>query len=217
MLGKVALGCPNSGGGAVINAPSAAAVTVPAAVAAATALMVIAAVHLDGLNDSWRRRRVSVLPGTGGRFATAAVIGGAFIVVLALVIPPLSSTDISGRLFGGGSGSGQGGHGSGTGSNGATVRFNSATIPGGSLSLSDTPVLTYTSSLATGVYLRMETDSVFDTGNFLPAQSANNNGDDTEEIADPGLIPRDRTRGGRRRGRAAGPRVGHGERDRRHL
>jgi transglutaminase-like putative cysteine protease len=180
----------------VINAPSTSAVTIPATLAAAAALMLIAAVHLDRLNDGWRRRRVSVLPGTGGRFATAAAIGGAFIVVLALVVPPLSSTDISGRLFGGGGGSGaghKGNFGSGTGSNGATVRFNSATVPGGALLLSDTPVLTYTSSLATGEYLQMETDSVFDAGNFLPAQSANNNGDDTEEIADPGLIPRDRT------------------------
>ena len=179
----------------VINAPSTSAVTFPATLAAATALMLIAAVHLDRLNDGWRRRRVSVLPGTGGRFATAAVIGGAFIVLLALVVPPLSSTDISGRLFGGGGpGAGHNGNsGSGTGSNGATVRFNSATVPGGALSLSDTPVLTYTSSLATGEYLHMETDSVFDAGNFLPAQSANNNGDDTEEIADPGPIPRDRT------------------------
>jgi transglutaminase-like putative cysteine protease len=180
----------------VINAPSTAAVTFPATLAAAAALMLIAAVHLDRLNDGWRRRRVSVLPGTGGRFATASLIGGAFIVLLALVVPPLSSTDISGRLFGSGSGTGSGhnGHsGSGTGSNGATVRFNSATIPGGALSLSDSPVLSYTSSLSTGVYLRMETDSVFDTGNFLPAQSANNNGDDAEEIANPGPIPRDRT------------------------
>ena len=55
-------------------------------------------------------------------------------------------------------------------------------------------MLSYTSSLPTGVYLRMETDSVFDTGNFLPAQSANNNGDDTQEVARPaGAIPRDRS------------------------
>lgn len=180
----------------VINAPSTSSVTLPAALASGAALLLIAAVHLDRLSDSWWRRRVSVLPGTGGRFATAALFGGAVIVLLALVVPPLSSTDISGRLFGGGSAGGNSGHngGAGTGgTGGATVRFSSATIPGGSLSLSDTPVLTYTSSLSTGVYLRMETDSVFDSGNFLPAQSANNNGDDTEEIIDtPGTIPRDR-------------------------
>jgi transglutaminase-like putative cysteine protease len=179
----------------VINAPSTGGVTLPAALAAGAALLLIAAVHLDRLTDSWQQRRVSVLPGTRGRFATAALFGGALIVLLALVVPPLSSTDISGRLFGAGNASGghTGHSGSGTGSDGATVRFNSATIPGGPLSLSDTPVLTYTSSLSAGVYLRMETDSVFDAGNFLPAQSANNNGDDAQEIVDtPGVIPRDR-------------------------
>jgi transglutaminase-like putative cysteine protease len=181
----------------VINAPSTSGVTLPAALAAGAALLLIAAVHLDRLSDGWRQRQVSVLPGTGGRFATAALFGGALIVLLALVIPPLSSTDISGRLFGGRTtgGSGHDGHsGTGSGSSGNTVRFSSATIPGGALSLSDSPVLTYTSSLSTGVYLRMETDSVFATGNFLPAQSANNNGDDTQEIVEtPGVIPRDRT------------------------
>jgi transglutaminase-like putative cysteine protease len=182
----------------VINAPSTSGVTLPAALGCGAALLLIAAVHLDGLSDSWRQRRVSVLPGTGGRFATAALFGGALIVLLALVIPPLSSTDISGRLFGGGTSdnTGHSGHsrgGGGGGSGGATVRFSTATIPGGALSLSDSPVLTYTSSLSTGVYLRMETDSVFDTGNFLPAQSANNNGDDIQEvILTPGLITRDR-------------------------
>ncbi|HSP65200.1 MAG TPA: transglutaminaseTgpA domain-containing protein, partial [Candidatus Deferrimicrobium sp.] len=179
----------------VINAPSTSAVTLPAALAAGAALLLIAAVHLERLNDSWRQRRVSVLPGTGGRFATAALFGGALIVLLALVVPPLSSTDISGHLFGGsGVGTtGHGGHsGTGGGNGGATVHFSSATIPGGALTLSDIPVLTYTSSLSTGVYLRMETDSVFDTGNFLPAESANNNGDDVQEIVDPGVIARDR-------------------------
>ncbi len=99
----------------VINAPSTTGVTLPATLAVAVALLLIASVHLDRLNDSWQRRRVSVLPGTSGRFATAALVGGALIVLLALVVPPLSSTDISGRLFGGGGtgdgGSGHAGHG----------------------------------------------------------------------------------------------------------
>ncbi len=181
----------------VINAPSPGAVTLPAALTAAAALMLIAAVHLDRLNDSWRQRRVSVLPGTGGRFATAALIGGAFIVLLAQVIPPLSSTDISGRLFGGGntasgSGSGRGATGSGSGS-GVTVRFSNATIPGGALRLSSSQVLTYHTSISAGVYLRMATDSVFDSGNFLPAASTNLNGDDAQEVVSAGTIPRDRS------------------------
>jgi transglutaminase-like putative cysteine protease len=177
----------------VINAPSTSRVTLPAAIAAGTAIVLIAAVQLDRLSDSWRRRRVNVLPGTDGRFAAAAVASGVLIVVLALVLPPLSSTDISGRLFGGGgAGSAHGGLGAAGLGGAATVRFNAATIPGGSLTLADSPVLTYRSSLATGVYLRMATDGVFAGGNWLPDQSANNNGDDTAEISSPGPIPRDR-------------------------
>ncbi|HEY8675208.1 MAG TPA: transglutaminase domain-containing protein [Candidatus Dormibacteraeota bacterium] len=178
----------------VINAPSTSQVTLPAALAACAAIMLIAAVHLDRLSDSWRRRRVRVLPGTDGRFAGAAAAGGVLVVVLALVIPPLSSTDISGRLFGFGSGS-SGTHGRSTvpGLGGAaTVRFNASTIPGGALTLSNSLVFTYKSSLATGVYLRMATDGTFASGNWLPDQSANNNGDDTAEVVVPGPIPRDR-------------------------
>jgi transglutaminase-like putative cysteine protease len=178
----------------VINAPSTTRVTLPAALAACAAIMLIAAVHLDRLSDGWRQRRVRVLPGTDGRFAGAAAVGGVLIVLLALVIPPLSSTDISARLFGSGGGLG-GGHGnSGVGGVGgaATVRFNASTIPGGALILSDSLVLNYKSSLATGVYLRMATDGVFAGGNWLPDESANNNGDDTVEIGGPGTIPRDR-------------------------
>jgi transglutaminase-like putative cysteine protease len=178
----------------VINAPSTTEVTLPAALAACAAIMLIAAVQLDRLSDSWRQRRVSVLPGTDGRFAAAAAAAGVLIVLLALVLPPLSSTDISGRLFGAGSGL-SGGHGNSTGAGlggAATVRFNASTIPGGALTLSDSQVLNYKSSLATGVYLRMATDGVFAAGNWLPDQSANNNGDDTAEITVPGVIPRDR-------------------------
>ncbi|MBJ7595380.1 MAG: transglutaminase domain-containing protein [Candidatus Dormibacteraeota bacterium] len=179
----------------VINSPSTSNATLPASLAAATAIMLIAAVHLDRLSDSWRQRRVSVLPGTNGRFAAAAAAAGVLIVLLALLAPPLSSSDISGRLFGTGSGAAKGhsgSSGSGGGLGGATVRFNAATIPGGGLTLSSTLVLTYLPSLSTGVYLRMATDSVFDGGNWLPAESANGNGDDTQEIALPGPISRDR-------------------------
>ncbi|MGH7723235.1 MAG: transglutaminase-like domain-containing protein [Candidatus Dormibacteria bacterium] len=177
----------------VINAPSTEAVTLPAALAAAAAILLIAAVHLDSLSDSWTQRHVGVLPGTDGRFAAAAAAGGVLVVLLALLAPPLTSTDISGRLFGSGTGSGGHGHSGGTGLGGAaTVRFNASTIPGGALALANSLVLTYKSSLATGVYLRMATDGVFAGGNWLPDQSANNNGDDTAEITGPGAIARDR-------------------------
>jgi transglutaminase-like putative cysteine protease len=181
----------------VINAPDATHVGLAATVTAVAAIMVIAAVHLERLNDSWLQRRVGVLPGTDGRFATAAAAGGVLIVLLALVLPPLTSTDVSGRLFGfggshGGSGAGTSPGGQGLGSSG-TVKFSPSTIPGGSLTLADTPVLTYRSSTLTGMYLRMATDGVFDAGNWLPDESALNNGDFAQEVVDPGKIPRDRS------------------------
>jgi transglutaminase-like putative cysteine protease len=180
----------------VINAPDATHIGLAATVTAAAAIMVIAAVHLERLNDSWVQRRVGVLPGTDGRFATAAAVGGVVIVVLALVLPPLTSTDISGRLFGiGGS---HGGRGTGTSPGGpglssGTVRFSPSTIPGGALTLADSPVLTYQSSTLTGMYLQMATDGVFDAGNWLPDESALNNGDFAQEVVETGAIPRDRS------------------------
>jgi transglutaminase-like putative cysteine protease len=181
----------------VINAPAPANVGLAATVTAVAAIMLIAAVHLERLNDSWIQRRVGVLPGTDGRFATAAAAGGLLIVLLALVAPPLTSTDLSGRLFGfggsnGGSGIGTTPGGLGVGPAG-TVRFNPSTIPDGSLTLANTPVLTYRSSTSAGMYLQMATDGVFDGGNWLPDESALNNGDFAEEVVDPGAIPRDRS------------------------
>ena len=180
----------------VINAPNGGQVGVPATAAAVAAIALIAAVHLDRLNQGWMRRRVPVLPGTDGRFATAAAVGGGLIVVLALIVPPLTSTDLSSRFFGLGGSAGGGGHArsgspSGVGAEG-TVRFNPATVPGGPLTLADSPVLVYTSSTAGGVYLRMATDGVFDSGNWLPDQSALNNGDFAQVLVNPGSITRDR-------------------------
>jgi transglutaminase-like putative cysteine protease/drug/metabolite transporter superfamily protein YnfA len=180
----------------VINAPDATHVGLAATVTAVVAIMVIAAVHLERLNDSWLQRRVGVLPGTDGRFATAAAAGGVLIVLLALVLPPVTSTDVSGRLFGfGGShgGSGAGTSPGGTGISSGTVRFSPSTIPGGALTLADAPVLTYRSSTLSGLYLQMATDGVFDAGNWLPDESALNNGDFAQEVVDPGAIPRDRS------------------------
>ena len=79
-------------------------------------------------------------------------------------------------------------------------------------------MLTYTlQPRRRGVYLRMATDGVFDAGNWLPAQSANNNGDYTQEVADAGAIPRDRTVADGGVGAQQADRVAERERDRRHL
>ena len=174
----------------VINAPAGGRASFPATIAAASAVLLIAAVHLDNLSAGWRRRGVRVLPGTDGRFAAATAAGGAVILLLALLAPPVTSTDISARLFGlGGHGPGRG---SGPGFAPARVAFNTATIPGGKLTLSNTPVLTYRTQSNATAYLRMATDSIFRAGEWLPDTSANNR--DLVSIPTlPGQIDRDRS------------------------
>jgi transglutaminase-like putative cysteine protease len=174
----------------VINAPAADSVGVPVTIAAVAAIMLIAAVHLDRLNDGWQHRGVRVLPGTDGRFAAAAAAGGVIIAVLALVVPPLTSTDLSARLFG------FGGHSQVPGGNGhtfavGTVQFNPATIPGGALTLSNQPILTYRTNSSATSYLRMVTDSVFTDGAWIPDTSGNNS--DIVVVTSPaGPLQRDR-------------------------
>jgi transglutaminase-like putative cysteine protease len=176
----------------VINAPVTGRADLPAAVAAAAAIMLIAAVHLDRLSAGWRRHQVAVLPGTDGRFAIAAAGGGVLVLLLALVLPPLTSTDISGRLFGVGGGGPnvhavRGAHG-GEG----IVQFNPATVLGGRLSLSNQPVLTYRTNTTATPYLRMAADSVFFAGNWQP-DTSDNNADVVGQTVRPGPLDRDRT------------------------
>jgi hypothetical protein len=173
----------------VINAPAADGVGLPATVAAMVAIMLIAAVYLDRLNEGWRRRRVGVLPGTDGRFAAAAAVGVVITVVLALLVPPLTSTDLSALLFG------FGGHSRAPGGRGVyangTVQFNPATIPGGALALSNQPVLTYRNTTSGTAYLRMATDAVFSAGAWLP-DTPGHNSDIAVVTNQPGQLQRDR-------------------------
>jgi transglutaminase-like putative cysteine protease len=175
----------------VINAPTPSQAGLPALLAAGAAILLIAAVHLDRLNDSWRRRSVAVLPGTDTRFAAAAGGAGVLAVLIALLAPPLTSSDVSGRLFGFGGGGSGGGGGAG-GHSAGTVRFNPSTILGGKLTLSNQPVLTYRTDAPATTYLRMSTASVFLTGNWVP-DSTDNNADVVVEAVPPGAIDRDRT------------------------
>jgi transglutaminase-like putative cysteine protease len=172
----------------VINAPDPAHAALPSMLAAAAAVLLIAAVQLESLSGGWGRRGVAVLPGTNSRFALASGVGALVVLVLALLLPPLSSTDISGRIFG----FGTGGSGSVTGTGaGATVRFSRATVPGGPLTEANAPVLTYTTDAGTGAYLQMATDSVFVSGTWLPDDDAAATGL-VDETMRPGPIRRDR-------------------------
>ena len=177
---------------AVINAPIVNRAGVPATVAAAAGVLLIAAVHLDRLTAGWRRRQVGVLPGTDSRFAVCAGAGGVLILLAALLVPPLTSTDVSGRIFGFGGGGPNVHAVRGARGGGGIVQFNASTVLGGQLSLSNQPVLTYRTSSSTSAYLRMATDSVFFAGNWQP-DSSDNNADVVGETVPAGPLDRDRT------------------------
>src|SRR5258707_15631108 len=93
----------------------------------------------DSVKSGWRRRRVIAVPGTGRSFTRAGAAASGLVLLLALVVPPLTSVDISGRIFH--VGSGQGGHSGQGGLRGggtadrqqAPIQFSADTRPGGPL------------------------------------------------------------------------------------
>lgn len=178
----------------VINAPTPGNAALTSTLAAGTAVLLIAAAHLERLNSAWGRGRVTVLPGTDRRFAVSGVAGGVLILLLALALPPVTSTDISGRIFGGGGGGGpvNGGGGHSGGNPTGTVRFNRATVPGGPLVDATTAVLTYVTGVPSGTYLQMATDTVFSRGAWLPEQDVVSS-DLLAQRTPAGPLPRDRS------------------------
>ncbi|MHB8719440.1 MAG: transglutaminase-like domain-containing protein, partial [Candidatus Dormibacteria bacterium] len=173
-----------------INSPTPAAASLCSFSAVALSLLLIAAVNLERLGASWSRRGLVILPGTTGRFAVAVAGASLLVLIVAGLAPALSSTDISGRFFGGGGdGSGRGDTGSGRGT-GSTVAYSRATIPGGALIERSTPELLYTSSDGGGAYLQMATDSVFSAGAWLPY--ADGQGNLAIDVSPPGPLVRDR-------------------------
>jgi transglutaminase-like putative cysteine protease len=154
-----------------LNAPTLEHVLLPEAVAVGLSLLVVTDAHLAHLERGWRRRRVIALPGTAHSFGRASVAATGVVVLLALVTPPLTTVDVSGRLFhvgsGPGSHEGMGGlRGGGAVDLQAPIQFAADTRPGGPLVSDPRPVLSYTSDRAEGVYLRVVNDTVFDRGNW---------------------------------------------------
>jgi hypothetical protein len=185
----------------VLNAHNADAIALPEAVAVGLALLVVAGAHLDALQSRWSTMRVGSLPGMRSRFAASAWVVAFLLTVAALILPPLTSTDISARFFPGNGpeGSDIGGQaGTRNPSAPATIQFSSSTQPGGPLVSQAQPVLTYTVDTTSSVYLGVIVDSMFSGGNWNPGQpgttSANN-------VAFTGLqfragrLPRDRSLG----------------------
>jgi transglutaminase-like putative cysteine protease len=155
-----------------LNAPTLEHVLVPEAVAAALSLLVVTRAHLADLESGWRRRRVIAMPGTGRSFGRAAAAASAVVLLLAVVMPPLTTVDISGRLFHIGSGQGSregvgGLRGGGVVEQQSPIQFSADTRPGGPLVSDPRPVLSYTSDRSEGVYLRVVNDTVFEQGNWF--------------------------------------------------
>jgi len=155
----------------VLNAPSIAHVALPETVALGLCLLLVARVHLDALERGWRQDRLVALPGTRRRFASAAAGAAALVLVLGVAVPPLTTSDVSGALFGliPGFGQGSGGsHGPGQATPGV-VEYSPAVLPGGPLVSDPRLVLSYTTDSPGAVYLRVVVDSSFQSGNWYPA------------------------------------------------
>ena len=156
----------------VLNAKSASNVALPEALAIAASLLVIANAHLDGLQRRWASQRISSLPGIRSRMVLSAAVLGAGVVILGLLIPPATTTDISGRFFAGAGGSGGAGRAVAiTPNSPATIAFNGNTEPGGPLVSQPHPVLTYAVDTDAPVYLSLINDTVFSEGNWYPEHS----------------------------------------------
>jgi hypothetical protein len=193
-----------------LNAPSLQNVWLPEAVALALSLVVVGRVHLLSLSARWRRGGVVALPGTERRFGRVTWGAAVLLLLAALIVPPVSTRDVSGFFFHFNSSSGRkgglGAGGSGTGGGGpGQVRFDPNAVPGGQLSSDPQPVFAYTTSADQSPYLRVVNDNYFTSGNWFPSgpQASAVPGVGGGQVrADPGQIPRDRDLGDGGVGRA---------------
>jgi hypothetical protein len=128
------------------------------------ALLVVGLAELSSLASQWRGRRVPGLQGLRGRYITSLAVASIVVVAAGLLIPPLTSIDISGSLFHG-SGRGRGGS---TAGEAATIGFNPVVQPGGDLVNRPIPVLTYYTAQGEGTYLQVVDDTVFNAGDWIP-------------------------------------------------
>ncbi|MBV9100914.1 MAG: transglutaminase domain-containing protein [Candidatus Dormibacteraeota bacterium] len=148
-------------------------VALPEAVAVCFTLLVIADAHLDRLHARWSRSNVAALPGTRSRFAASVTVMSVLLTLLALVLPPVSTADISSHFFPGGGGTkGSAGSTAFSSSEAGSIQFNGSTQPGGALISEPHPVLVYTTDSPATVYLRVVDDPVFIGGNWYPDRNS---------------------------------------------
>ncbi len=158
----------------VVNAKYPDPIALPETIAVVLALAVIAAAHLGALGERWASARITPLSGMRVRFGGSVAAVAIGLTVVALLLPAVSTTDISARLFPNGLGLGAGNGSAHSGSGGAsTIGFNPSVELGGPLVSQPKIVLTYTTNTAATVYLRVADDTYFSGGNwYTPAGGA---------------------------------------------
>ena len=158
----------------VLNASRATALAFPVTLAIGLSLAVIASAYLGSLTARWVRTGIAPLEGFRWRFASSVAPVAAGLTVVALVLPAISSTDVSAQLFSHGGGAGAIENGSDAASTGTTtIGFSLSVNLGGSLVNKPKQVLTYRTSTGSSSYLQVATDTEFDRGNwYAPARGA---------------------------------------------
>ena len=146
------------------------------------AVLVIGLAQLDAVAASWRARRVPTLEGLRGRFLAAVVVTATGVVAASLLIPPITTTDISQDLF---NGAGRG-PGNGPGAGPATIGFSAIVDPGAPLVNHPAPVLSYYTDQGGAAYLAAVDDTLFADGDWSPDFTAG-----SAQPLEGGLIPRD--------------------------
>ena len=152
----------------VVNAANPNPIALPEVIAVVLAIGVVAAAYLGSLGDRWAASRITALDGLGWRFGSSVAAVAAVLTIVALVLPPISTTDISAKLFPHGLGIGSNSKGSGpTVVNGlSTIGFNDTVTPGGPLVNHPEPVMTYTVTPNATVYLRVANDTVYNKASW---------------------------------------------------
>jgi transglutaminase-like putative cysteine protease len=179
----------------VVNAKDPDPIAFPETVAVVLALAVIAAAYLGALGDRWASARITPIGGMRVRFGSSAAAVAVGLTVIALLVPPLTDTDISSRLFPNGLGIGTSGKGGGQAGVGgvATIGFNPSVELGGPLISKPQLVMTYTTNNNVPTYIRVEDDTQFVNGSWFPQTGINGPTSNTwNDVPFPGgLLPRD--------------------------
>jgi transglutaminase-like putative cysteine protease len=176
----------------VVNTASPDPVALPETIAVVLAIGVVAAAYLGSLGDRWTAARVTALNGLSWRFGSSAAGVAVVLTVLALVLPPISTTDISARLFPHGFSFGSNGKGSGGSGGAETIGYNPSVTLGGALVSHPQLVMTLTDNTTANVYIRVNNDPQFAAGAWYPSSASSDPGDAWIGISFPaGPLPRD--------------------------